>query len=67
MRHVADIVIAGAGIAGIAAAYQFAVRSRVARVVLVDPRESLSLTSSKGTFSPSRRTAAPSPCRRESA
>jgi glycine/D-amino acid oxidase-like deaminating enzyme len=44
----ADIVIAGAGIAGIAAAYQFAVRSRVARVVLVDPREPLSLTSSKG-------------------
>jgi glycine/D-amino acid oxidase-like deaminating enzyme len=34
--------------AGIAAAYQLAVRSRVARVILVDPRDPLSLTSSKG-------------------
>jgi glycine/D-amino acid oxidase-like deaminating enzyme len=46
---VAEIVIAGAGMAGIAAAYQLAVRDRVDRVVLVDPREPLSLTSSKGT------------------
>jgi len=35
--------------AGIAAAYQLAVRAGVARVVLVDAREPLSLTSSKGT------------------
>ena len=46
---VAEIVIAGAGMAGIAAAHQLAVRDGVARVVLVDPREPLSLTSSKGT------------------
>ena len=45
----AEIVIAGAGMAGIAAAYQLASRHRVGRVVLVDPREPLSLTSSKGT------------------
>jgi glycine/D-amino acid oxidase-like deaminating enzyme len=45
----ADVVIAGAGMAGIAAAYQLAVRAGVSRVVLVDPREPLSLTSSKGT------------------
>jgi glycine/D-amino acid oxidase-like deaminating enzyme len=41
-------VIAGAGMAGIASAYQFAVRAGIGRVVLVDPREPLSLTSSKG-------------------
>ena len=45
----AEIVIVGAGMAGIAAAYQLAVRHGVRRVVLVDPREPLSLTSSKGT------------------
>jgi glycine/D-amino acid oxidase-like deaminating enzyme len=33
----------------VAAAYQLAVRERLSRVVLVDPREPLSLTSSKGT------------------
>jgi sarcosine oxidase subunit beta len=44
----AEIVIAGAGMAGVAAAHQLAVREGVARVVLVDPREPLSLTSSKG-------------------
>jgi glycine/D-amino acid oxidase-like deaminating enzyme len=46
---VAEIVVAGAGMAGIAAAHQLAVRAGVARVVLVDAREPLSLTSSKGT------------------
>ena len=45
----AEIVIAGAGMAGIAAAYQLAVREGLSRVVLVDPLEPLSLTSSKGT------------------
>ena len=35
--------------AGIAAAYQLAVRVGVSRIVLVDPRDPLSLTSSKGT------------------
>ena len=47
--RVAEIVIAGAGIAGVAAAYELAVRGGVTRVVLVDPREPLSLTSSMGT------------------
>jgi glycine/D-amino acid oxidase-like deaminating enzyme len=46
---VAEIVIAGAGMAGVAAAYQLAVRAGVARVMLVDPREPLTLTSNKGT------------------
>ena len=35
--------------AGVAAAYQLAVREGLSRIVLVDPREPLSLTSSKGT------------------
>ena len=45
----ADVVICGAGIAGIAAAYHLAVRRRVGRVVLVDERPPLSLTSDKST------------------
>src|SRR6476659_7652285 len=35
--------------AGIAAAHQLSVRANISRIVLVDPREPLSLTSSKGT------------------
>ncbi len=42
-------MIAGAGMAGVAAAHQLAVRDGVSRVVLIDPREPLSLTSSQGT------------------
>lgn len=49
MRSSADVVICGAGIAGIAAAYHLAVRQGVRRVVLVDEREPLTLTSDKGT------------------
>src|SRR5688572_20285573 len=49
VQRVAEIVIAGAGMAGIAVAYQLAVRARAAGVVLVDPREPLSLTSRMGT------------------
>ena len=49
MKTTAEIVIAGAGMAGVSAAHQLAVREGAARVVLVDPREPLSLTSSKGT------------------
>jgi glycine/D-amino acid oxidase-like deaminating enzyme len=45
----ADIVIIGAGIAGVAAAYHLAVRHRVARITIVDEREPLTLTSDKGT------------------
>lgn len=45
----ADVVICGAGIAGIAAAYHLAVRRGVTDVVLVDERPPLSLTSDKST------------------
>src|SRR3954471_14573299 len=49
MPDVADVVICGAGIAGTALAYHLAVRQGVRRVVLVDEREPLTLTSDKGT------------------
>ena len=49
MRSRADVVICGAGIAGIAAAYHLAVRHGVRRVVIADERDPLTLTSDKGT------------------
>jgi glycine/D-amino acid oxidase-like deaminating enzyme len=49
MRTSADVVVCGAGIAGIAAAYHLAVRQQVRRVVIVDERDALTLTSNKGT------------------
>jgi glycine/D-amino acid oxidase-like deaminating enzyme len=45
----AEVVICGAGIAGIAAAYHLTVRRGVTDVVLVDERPPLSLTSDKST------------------
>jgi glycine/D-amino acid oxidase-like deaminating enzyme len=45
----ADVVICGAGIAGISAAYNLAVRCGVKDVILVDERPPLSLTSDKST------------------
>ncbi len=48
MSRSAEAVIAGAGMAGLAVAHELAVRSGVDRVVVVDPREPLSLTSSRG-------------------
>ncbi len=45
----AEIVIVGAGIAGVAAAYRLAVRRGMRNIVLVDEREPLTLTSDKGT------------------
>ncbi|MGH2545207.1 MAG: NAD(P)/FAD-dependent oxidoreductase [Ardenticatenaceae bacterium] len=45
----ADVVICGAGIAGIATAYQLAVKEGIKRVLLVDPRPPLSLTSDQST------------------
>ncbi len=45
----ADIVICGAGIAGVAAAYELAVRRGLRGVALVDERPPLSLTSDKST------------------
>jgi glycine/D-amino acid oxidase-like deaminating enzyme len=47
--HRAEVVICGAGIAGIAAAYHLAVRRGVRGVVLVDERPPMSLTSDKST------------------
>ncbi len=48
-RPTADVVICGAGIAGVSAAYHLAVRHGVGDVVLVDERPPLSLTSDKST------------------
>ena len=48
-KHTAEVVICGAGIAGIAAAYHLAVRHGLTDVVLVDERPPLSLTSDKST------------------
>jgi glycine/D-amino acid oxidase-like deaminating enzyme len=45
----ADVVICGAGIAGIAAAYHLTVTYGLRNVVLVDERDPLSLTSDKST------------------
>ncbi|WP_374687645.1 NAD(P)/FAD-dependent oxidoreductase [Promineifilum sp.] len=45
----ADIVICGAGIAGVSAAYHLAVRHGVANVLLVEERSPLTLTSDKST------------------
>ncbi len=47
--HQADVVICGAGIAGIAAAYYLAIKQRVKNIMLVDERAPLTLTSDKGT------------------
>src|SRR5688572_32903115 len=49
VQRVAEIVIAGAGMAGIAAAHQLAVRAGAPGVVPVEPLEPLSLTSRMGT------------------
>jgi sarcosine oxidase, subunit beta len=48
-ERTAEVVICGAGIAGIAAAYHLAVRRGITEVVLVDERPPLSLTSDKST------------------
>jgi glycine/D-amino acid oxidase-like deaminating enzyme len=45
----AEVVICGAGIAGIAAAYHLTVRRGVAGVILVDPQPPMSVTSDKST------------------
>ena len=44
-----EIVVCGAGMAGVAAAYHLAARHGMQGVVLVDEREPLTLTSDKGT------------------
>src|SRR5262245_51811297 len=48
MRSSADVVVCGAGIAGVAAAYHLAVRQKM-RVAIVDERDPMTLTSDKGT------------------
>ena len=48
-RSTAEIVVAGAGIAGVSAAFQLAVRERVNGVVLVEAGDPLALTSDKST------------------
>ena len=45
----ANVVICGAGIAGISAAYHLAVKQAITDVVLIDERSPLSLTSDKST------------------
>jgi glycine/D-amino acid oxidase-like deaminating enzyme len=48
-QRTAEVVICGAGIAGISAAYHLAVRHGLRKVVLVDERAPLTLTSDKST------------------
>jgi len=48
-QETADVVICGAGIAGIAAAYHLTVQHGLKNVILVDERPPLSLTSDKST------------------
>jgi len=48
-ERTAEVVICGAGIAGVALAYHLTVRHGLAGVVLVDERPPLSLTSDKST------------------
>jgi sarcosine oxidase, subunit beta len=45
----ADVVVIGAGIAGISAAYELTVKHGIGDVVMVDPRPPMSLTSDKST------------------
>ncbi len=49
MTPIYDAVICGAGIAGVAAAYELAVRRGWRRVAVVDERDPLTLTSDKST------------------
>lgn len=49
MAGTADVIVCGAGIAGVSTAYHLAVRQGVKRVVVIDPRPPLTLTSDKST------------------
>lgn len=49
MSRNADVVVIGAGIAGVSAGYELTGRQDAGRVVLVDPRPPLTLTSDKST------------------
>jgi len=48
-RRTADVVICGAGIAGVSAAYHLSVQQGIKNVLLVDERSPLTLTSDKST------------------
>ncbi|MEA1902957.1 MAG: FAD-binding oxidoreductase [Actinomycetota bacterium] len=48
-QRTADVVVVGAGIAGVSTAFHLSVRHGVAKVTLVDPRPPLTLTSDKST------------------
>ena len=48
-RRITDVLICGAGIAGVSAAYHLTVRHGIKNVILVDPLPALSLTSDKST------------------
>lgn len=50
MSETVDVVIVGAGIVGLAAAYHLAVHRSIKRIALVDEREPLGLTSRRGTM-----------------
>ena len=49
MSRRADVVVIGAGIAGISSAYELTVKHEIGNVVIVDPRPPMSLTSDKST------------------
>ncbi|HEU5113393.1 MAG TPA: FAD-dependent oxidoreductase, partial [Acidimicrobiia bacterium] len=49
MSRRAEVVVVGAGIAGVAAAYELTVKHGIGNVVIVDPRPPMSLTSDKST------------------
>ena len=49
MTSKAEVVVLGAGAAGVAAAYHLTVKRGIKRVVIVDEREPMTLTSDKGT------------------
>src|SRR5688572_15680474 len=49
MARSAEVVICGAGVAGLSVAYHLAVRNGLSGVVVVDERDPMTLTSDKGT------------------
>jgi sarcosine oxidase, subunit beta len=49
MTRTAEVVVVGAGIAGVSVAFHLAVRNAMSDVIIVDPRPPLTLTSDKST------------------
>lgn len=50
MNNSADILVIGAGIAGLSVAYQLAIKHNIKNITIVDERAPLGLTSSRGTM-----------------